>query len=233
MQEDMEIMDKLIFDIDSGKYEPDDKLPSENELADLFKVLRNTVRRFYKKLQELGYIYSKQGKGSYVMDRHQQIPLVLSGHESFSKKMKEKGFDYQSKNLFCEEIAYNRRIFHALGVSDCERVFKIGRLRIVNQQPIALHISHIPLSIFESIQQDGQQITSMFDYYRKWGYSEFESNSTRLSVTFPTKEERELLQCSSLIPLLFLESNCMDKRTKTILEYTKVFYRSDYFTYII
>ena len=75
----MEIVDKLVSLIASGQYNAYDKLPSENEIADQYKVPRNTARKAYERLEELGYMYKKQGKGSYVKDRYKQIELVLSG----------------------------------------------------------------------------------------------------------------------------------------------------------
>ncbi|WP_289142862.1 GntR family transcriptional regulator [uncultured Brevibacillus sp.] len=230
---EMEIIDQFIAEINAGKYKPNDKLPSENDLADLYKVPRMKVRRAYTRLQELGYVFSKQGMGSYVKDRRQQIPLVLSGNESFSRKMLDMGYDYQSKNIFCEEIEYCQKIFQALGVDESDRVFKIGRLRVVDQRAIALHTSYVAQSVFNDIEQAGNTITSMFDYYHGKGYSEFESGQTILSVIVPTRYERELLECSGLIPLLVLESGCKDKKTGTVLEYTEIRYRSDSFTYLI
>lgn len=233
MSEEMEIMDQLISDITLGKFGPDDKLPSENELADRFHVPRITVRKAYKRLEELGYIYSKQGKGSYVKERHLQIPLVLSGDASFSQKMKEQGYNYQSKTVFCEEIDYNKKIFESLGVREGDPVFKIGRLRFVDNLPIALHISYVAQSVFPDIKTVSKDITSMFEYYRSKGYSKFESKTSVLSITFPTKFERELFGCSTLIPFLVLESGCIDRTTGTILELTRILYRSDFFTYVI
>nr|WP_028611518.1 GntR family transcriptional regulator [Paenibacillus harenae] len=233
MSEVQEIVDKFIFDIRSGVYEPDDKLPSENEMADLFKVPRMTARKAYTTLQELGYIYSRQGKGSYVKNRRQQIPLVLSGTISFSKKMNELGYSYQSRNIFCEQIPYNKQIYQALEIGEQTRVYRIGRLRLVDQRPIAFHISYVAESLFGDIAEEGRRITSMFDYYKSKGFTELESKKTVLSVAFPSKDERELLECSSLIPLLMLESGCMDRKTGNVLELTKTLYRSDYFTYVI
>ena len=89
----MEIVDKLVSLIASGKYNAYDKLPSENEIADQYKIPRNTARKAYERLEELGYIYKEQGKGSYVKDRYKQIELVLSGDVSFSQKMLDKGYD--------------------------------------------------------------------------------------------------------------------------------------------
>ncbi|OIK15125.1 transcriptional regulator [Bacillus sp. MUM 116] len=233
MAEELEIVDEMISDIKSGKYDPDDKLPSENELADRFHVPRINIRKAYERLQELGYIYSRQGKGSFVKDRKNQIPLVLSGDVSFSKKMRELGYHLESKTIFCEEIAYNKKIFRFLGVEETERVFKIGRLRLVDQKPIAIHISYVTQTVFENIADVGHDITSMFDFYNKNGFFNFSSAPSILSVAFPSKMEREILECSSLVPLLVIESGCLDKESGTVLEYTKILYRSDRFTYEI
>ncbi|WP_325048949.1 GntR family transcriptional regulator [Peribacillus saganii] len=231
--EEMGIVDALIIDMNAGKYGADDKLPSENEMADRFKVPRIKIRKVYERLQELGYIYSQQGKGSFVKDRKCQIPLVLSGDVSFSKKMAEQGYQFESKNIFCEEINHNPKIYQSLGVTEAERVFKVGRLRLVDQRPIALHISYVAKSIFNDIDIDGKKITSMFGYYNRKGYRDFSSKSSVLSVVFPSAVERDILECSSLVPLLALESGCIDIKTDTVLEHTKILYRSDSFTYVI
>ncbi len=233
MSNEMEIVDKLVSLMVSGEYNAHDKLPSENEIADQYKMPRITVRKAYERLGELGYIYKKQGKGSYVKDPHKQIELVLSGDVSFSQKMIEKGYDFQSITTFCKEIKYDRRIHDALETDQEDRVFKVGRLRYIDQQPIALHISYVAQSVFQDIETVGMDITSMFNYYHNQGYNEFCSKPSILSVSFPTKSQRNLLNCPSLIPLLVLESGCRDKKTGTALEYTKILYRSDCFSYVI
>lgn len=233
MSNEMEIVDKLIFLIVSGKYIAHDKLPSENEIADQYQVPRITARKAYERLEELGYIYKKQGKGSFVKDRYKQIELVLSGDVSFSQKMKEKGYDFHSETIVCREIKYNKKIYEYLETDKDDRIFKVGRLRYIDQQPIALHISYVAKSVFNDIDVVGMNIRSMFNYYNSKGYTEFCSKPSLLSVTFPTKMQRKLLKCSYLIPLLVLESGCTDKKTGKVLEYIKILYRSDCFSYVI
>ncbi|MCB8815481.1 GntR family transcriptional regulator [Desulfosporosinus shakirovi] len=233
MSNEMEIVDKLVLLIVSGKYIAHDKLPSENTIADQFKVPRITARKAYERLEELGYIYKKQGKGSYVKDRSKQIELVLSGDVSFSQKMIEKGYDFHSETIFCREIKYNKRIYDYLETDEGDRIFKVGRLRYIDQQPIALHISYVAKSVFTDIDTVGMDITSMFKYYNSKGYAEFCSKPSILSISFPTESQRKLLNCTYLIPLLVLESGCTDKETCTVLEYIKILYRSDCFSYVI
>jgi GntR family transcriptional regulator len=235
MKNDIEtmIIDKLLFDINHGIYKNNSKLPSENELADSFKVPRIMVRKAYEKLEEMGYINSIQGKGRYLKERHKQIELMLSGDESFSKKMINKGYDFSSINIFCEKIVYDEKIYNELGVGKDDDVYRIGRLRIIDKRPSAIHISYVAKSIFKDISEIGKSIVSIFQYYKDKGYEQFDSEKSILSISFPTLEERELLECSSLIPLLIVETNCIDKISNKVLEYTKIIYRSDCFKYVV
>lgn len=227
------LVDQIILDINAGNYAANEKLPSEHELADRFRVPRMIVRKAYERLQELGYIYSMQGKGSYVKDRKKQIPLVFSKDVSFSEKMKELYSDYYSENVGCVRIPHHSEIYRSLCADQNERVHKISRLRYIGKLPIALHTSYVPESLFNDVGKVGNRITSMFAYYKSKGYPDVYSEQSILSVIFPTEFEREILQCSSLIPLLLLESRCLDRETETVLEVSRILYRSDCFTYII
>lgn len=231
--ESSNIIDKLISDIESGVYGPHDRLPSENEAAGWFRVPRNTVRLAYSRLQELGYIYSMQGKGSFVRDRCQQIPLMLSADRSFSKKMTELGYNYRSETILCEKIAYHPQIYSELGAAPEEAVYRIGRLRFIDDRPIAMHTSCVRQSVFPRIREEGPLITSMFEYYQSKGFRTDASAPSTLTVMFPSKQEREWLECSSLIPILVLESSCREKESGLVLETTRILYKSDSFTYVI
>lgn len=231
MSEEMAIMDHLLASIQDGEYMSGDKLPSEHELAEQFGVPRINARKAYERLQELGLIYSLQGKGSFVRDRKLRIPLTLSGSKSFSKKMLELGFNYESQNLFCEPMDSDAEVEKVLRISGDDRVFKIGRLRKIDGCPVALHISFVAESRFPSIEQEGRNITSMFDFYEGYGYKDLQWTETTLRLAYPLKHERELLACPSLIPLLVLESDCRDRVTGQTIECNKVLYRGDMFTY--
>lgn len=58
----------LLGSIRRGDYRPDDKLPSENELAERYNVSRNTVRSAIDRLATIGMVQTFQGKGTFVRD---------------------------------------------------------------------------------------------------------------------------------------------------------------------
>ena len=55
--------------INSGKYDVNEKIPSENQLAAQYDVSRQTVRKALAKLIDDGYIYPVHGSGTFVAER--------------------------------------------------------------------------------------------------------------------------------------------------------------------
>lgn len=54
--------------IANGDWKPGDKIPSENELKELFHVSRVTIREALKKLASYSIIETRQGSGSFIRD---------------------------------------------------------------------------------------------------------------------------------------------------------------------
>ncbi|RSL33522.1 FadR family transcriptional regulator [Salibacterium salarium] len=61
-----------------GKYNVNQKLPGEREMAENLKVSRNTVREAYKILEAYGYITIKHGTGIFVASEEHQISKMAS-----------------------------------------------------------------------------------------------------------------------------------------------------------
>lgn len=63
-----QISTDLIKQIDSGKLAVGTKLPSEQQLGELYSVSRITIRKALADLEEKKYIKKQQGRGSFVLD---------------------------------------------------------------------------------------------------------------------------------------------------------------------
>ena len=50
----------------SNAIEADEKLPSVRELASSLAINPNTIQRAYRELEAEGYVYTKQGKGTFA-----------------------------------------------------------------------------------------------------------------------------------------------------------------------
>ncbi|HOJ88943.1 MAG TPA: GntR family transcriptional regulator [Pseudothermotoga sp.] len=62
----MIVKEYILSKIKKGELSPEDRIPSEKELMDLFQVSRITVRKAIDELSVEGYIYRLQGIGAFV-----------------------------------------------------------------------------------------------------------------------------------------------------------------------
>lgn len=232
-QNESMITEDMLQSIRQGQYKEHDRFPSENELAMYYNVPRINVRKAFLKLEDMGYVYSKQGKGRFLKPEKPQIELHLTGSSSFSEKMRKAGHDLETQNLDVLKVPYDPKLYANLQVEKDEEVFMISRLHLIDLQPIALHISYVAKSVFPQIERDGNKIQSMFSYYADHGFTDFSSDKSYVSISFPTSVECSLFDCAPLVPLLVVESDCVETNQNRVLEYTKIIYRSDYFSYVI
>ena len=74
-----EIVGYISGQIEKGTYQPDDKLPTEHDLAQMFHVSRITSTRALNELQSMGLIVRRQGSGSYVANKNANGGTHLTG----------------------------------------------------------------------------------------------------------------------------------------------------------
>lgn len=60
----IKLYEKLLENIENKNYNLSEKLPSENKLAEQFKVNRHTVRQALSLLKDEGFIYSLKEKAT-------------------------------------------------------------------------------------------------------------------------------------------------------------------------
>ena len=81
-----------------GKIQPGEKLPSNRELAVLYKINQNTAARIYKEMEIAGYCYTKRGIGTFVVEdgkMFEQIKEEMAEEllSSFIHEMQDLGFE--------------------------------------------------------------------------------------------------------------------------------------------
>ncbi|TVT28962.1 GntR family transcriptional regulator [Salinicoccus cyprini] len=211
--------------------EPGDKLPSENELADSFKMKRIVVRNALLQLEKMGLLDSRQGIGRFVKEKMPVIELDMTGKRSFSGKMQEQGVPYESRVIFADYASGKEQEKYraTLGVGADVSIYKVARLRIVNHVPCAIHISFIREDMVPDISRETDQLSSIFNYYSSKGYTNLTSGGTQIHTTFPTLNEQRQLECLELVPLIVYESHTADVDRDIMLEQTRILYRSDLF----
>ncbi|MBN1647280.1 MAG: GntR family transcriptional regulator [Spirochaetales bacterium] len=223
------IIQELLNSIHNGEYIPGDRLPSEHSLASRYDVPRSSIRMVYARLEEQGYAGSVQGKGWFLRRQRLHLHLDLAGNRSFTEKLFSSEQAYSPHNLGVRKIIRDDKIWEILGAGKSEEVMEISLLRIIDSEPAAIHNSFLRKNLFPDIPDIGTKITSMYKYFQDNGYSGFSSEHIVMQVSFPDIIEQQILDCPSLVPLLRLEYfTCSEG---TVLQYNRIAYRSDRFSF--
>ena len=222
-------MEHLIIDwvresLNRGSLESGERLPSENSLSIRFGLPRATVRRALSQLEEMGLVISRQGIGWYITKPVNRIPLFLRGDESFSRKIREAGFELKN------------RVIESRWLDDKapgKRTFILSRLRIVDGQHLAIHTSFLPEEIFPNIESDASNIDSIFDYFSRQGLKKLKSGTAHISVDLPDSTVQMNLGIPALVPVLTLSSETYRDEDSVLIQESRIVYRGDGFQYRI
>ena len=81
-----------------GKILPGEKLPSNRELAVLYKINQNTAARIYREMETHGYCSTKRGIGTFVMEEETMFETIKKEMaeellSSFIHEMQDLGFE--------------------------------------------------------------------------------------------------------------------------------------------
>ncbi|UJS28242.1 GntR family transcriptional regulator [Macrococcoides canis] len=226
-----ELLNDLLSNIISGEYYSK-KLDSEHVLSEKYGMTRVDVRNVLSRLEEMGYIRSKQGVGRFYRDKLPEIELSLSGKMSFTEKMLKQGYDFKTVNIGFRKLD-DGEVRPDMSVLGDAPYYEVKRLRFVHDIPVAIHSSILSAERFSALSDVGSEITSLYRFFKSYDHHELQAVETKCSVGFPLHSEQRLLNCNTLVPLLILESSTVDTVSGEYLDCFKTIYRTDLFKFII
>lgn len=147
-----QICDLLLRKIEKGQFRPHQQIPTEEELTANFEVSRMTVRQAINKLVNDGMLYRKRGRGTFVGEP--KIERKVAKLSSVAEDTEKAGLRPGSVILEKKIIQPTEEERTMLRLKSQEKVLEINRLRLANDQPIAIGRSLIPLSRFPNLSRE-------------------------------------------------------------------------------
>ena len=155
-----QIQQRLLEQIRSGKLKASEPLPSIQKIAARMGVSPMTVRQAVRSLCELGVIYSRQGKGTFIsgMKAVKDFRRVLS----FTEEMRARGATPRSRVLSFRLQLPGMETREALALRKRERVFRLRRIRFADSIPMGIECSCLPESLCPDLLQVFDPATSLY-----------------------------------------------------------------------
>lgn len=126
----------ILRNVQSGRWAPGSRLPSENELVAEFGISRMTVNRALRELASEGRVTRVAGVGSFVAESRPQSTLLDIAN--IASEIRSRGHDYRCQMLLLRREAATAEVAHALGVAAGDSVFHSRCLHFENGVPVQL-----------------------------------------------------------------------------------------------
>lgn len=224
------IEEDLLLQITEGDLQPGEMIPAERELCEHYGVSRITVRRAVSELETRGYVRRHQGKGTFVS--RSRIQREMGRLLSFSEEMRAQGHAPGSKLLNLQHRPADMSIASLLHLSEGEPIWIVERLRLADDEVVALSISYLylPLDVYLTPLELGRQ-SSLWSVLARKGIRVTEGNTT-VRATVADSHYADLLGVEVGEPLLVREGvNYTSEGQPVPIEAFEIVSRADRYQY--
>jgi GntR family transcriptional regulator len=218
-----QLKEALIAAIRGGDLAPGDRLPSQRQLCERYRMSHMTVRRAISELLNEGVIYAIHGKGIYVAARKQEAERGLVG---FTEDMARRGMVASSAVLAAEIIGASTVLAEALGVVPGTALIYLRRLRLADGQPMAIQTSYLPHALCPGLLELDLAHRSLFGLLRSHYGLPLAESTTVFESALADDEQASLLGLALPAPLLIAEQITYLEGGQAV-EFARTAYRGD------
>jgi GntR family transcriptional regulator len=136
------VMQSILDQVKAGQLKANERIPSENELCQIYSVGRNTIRRAISELVNAGSLHTVPGVGTFVVDtRLDKTAEYLFG---FTQEMQLLNKKVTSRVLEAKLLPADPLLSRRLQVQLGAEVVFLYRIRLVDDVPTAIERSYLP-----------------------------------------------------------------------------------------
>ncbi len=198
----IQLKEELTKKIKEGTWEIDSQIPTEIKLMEDYKVGRATVRQAISLLENQGYIYKKQGIGTFVGRIQPSLgfePLI-----SLAFSLKARGINQQNIIMDNRTIMPDKKLLNIMKWKDIKDCYYMKRIRYAEGIPIAVEHSYF--------QDEFKEKLNRYDLSGSVAKIIIEDLKLKIvkvnqiiELKTPTKQEIQELQLEKNINLLIMQ----------------------------
>ncbi len=220
----LQLKNALVADIDAGQYKPHERLMSERELGEKFKVSRMTVRQALTAMIRDGILYTQAGKGTYVSES--KIKQELQTLTGFTQDMAARGTVASGQVLEARIIPATLTLAAIFSVPMNTELVLLSRLRLSDGIPLAIEVAYLLHQVCRGILQYDFAKESLYNVLANQYNTIFVRAEQTMEASLAAPKETELLQITSPAPVLRIERLSYNEENM-LVEYVTSVYRGD------
>jgi len=219
-----QIQQHLLRQIESGELPPGTPMPAIDKIARRMGVSLMTVRQAVRALSEMGVVYSRQGKGTFICGTklERDFRQVLS----FTEEAGARGAVASSRVLSFEEQKPETDVRKALRLRSGERIYCLRRVRYGDTVPMGIESSCLPVRLCPGLPQKLNPEGSLYAALAEQYGIQLMVTDEVVEVGNASAEEARLLEVAPRSPVFFFtRTSYLEDGTPA--EYVKSVYPGD------
>lgn len=225
-----QIKEDIHRQIMQGDLQPDNQIPSEPRLAELYGVSRLTARNAVTELVNEGYLHRVHGQGTFVTKpRFEESGARFSG---FHDSMVRKGYTVSSRVLVAEKVRAreHEKVAEQLKLQGDAWVYRIKRIRYAGKEALGLQDVYLSADRSEGVLEIDLEKDSIYRFLAEDKLLNLSKAKEKLEATAADSEVAAALGVVPGSPVLFTQR--LTLITGDIpLEYSTSWYRGDSYVF--
>lgn len=195
-----QVLTDLEHRLDAGEFE--ERFPTDRQLVQRYEVSRHTVREAVRHLKARGIIQRHRGRGSFV--RRGSVAQPLGTLFSLFRAVEDAGMEQRSQVLSLG-WTIDAHAARRLDVPTDSRVVQLERLRLADDEPLALDTVWLPPDIGAPMLDVDFEHTALYDELQEHVGIRIEGGEEVITAVAPTTDVQEVLALDEDEGLLRIE----------------------------
>ncbi len=222
----LQVANKIKKDIKDETLKPGDMLPSDRVYCEELGVSHMTVKKAVDLLANEGLVIRKKGVGTFIAEpKITQSLFTLSG---FTGDNKAEGKHVHSQVLRFGEEHPTHKVAEKLGITEKDSVVNLKRLRMINEEIVALENAYISNSgeRYQELVSHNFESESLYQVLSEKCGVKLTMAKETIEVSSATEEINQQMGVAIGKPMFYLSRISYDV-TKEPVEYVESVYRAD------
>ncbi len=218
------LKETLLRDIENETYKCGEKLPTENELMEIYSSTRYSVRKALDELSKSSNVYQVQGSGVFVREFKRSGCMTLTNTKGISSEFPDS--KVTTKVISIEEHLATLGDIEVFKCSNTTIIYHVKRIRYIDDIPFSIEYSKYNKDYVTYLNHE-IATSSIFEYIQSALQLNIGFGDKIISTRLLTNQEASLLELQENDPAIIINDTVYLK-TGEIFDYSTVIYNHNY-----